>query len=274
MTSLDLLRKQLPSIEEKLGLIFRDKEFLILAFIHRSFVNEHRNQIDRHNERLEFLGDSVLGLVVAELLYRRLPSYPEGQLSQLRSRLVDAPSCARFLQKLSLAEYILLGRGEQISEGRTKSSILADVFEALVGAIYLDAGISVARSFFLAHFEAEVEETIGTPARNYKAELQDYSQKRFQKTPTYRVIQESGPDHAKKFSVEVLLDEQKMGEGSGSSKKRSRTESGPGCLGEDRKEWQSLTSPGRAASAATRRVNGPAAASNAKIGIPLSKKSL
>lgn len=219
--TLDFLKKQLPKIEEKLGLIFSNKNLLILAFIHRSFVNEYRQQIDQHNERLEFLGDSVLGLVVAEILYCKLPTYPEGMLSQLRSRLVDATSCAKFMQKLELGEYILLGRGEQLSEGRTKSSILSDVFEAIVGAIYLDAGITVVRSFFTAHFEVEVEEAIGSPARNYKAELQDYSQKRFQKPPVYRVIQETGPDHAKKFSVVVFMDDREMGLGEGSSKKEA-----------------------------------------------------
>ena len=134
-------KKNLIEVEESLGYTFQDKDLLTLSFIHRSFANESRGQVTRHNERLEFLGDSVLGLVMAEYLYRHLPSQPEGQLSQIRSRLVDASSCAHYLQKLELSRYILLGRGEKVSEGTAKTSILADVFEALVGALYLDGGI-------------------------------------------------------------------------------------------------------------------------------------
>jgi ribonuclease III len=230
MTPLEFLRKQIPEIEGKLGVLFSNHELLLLAFIHRSFVNEYRQLIDQHNERLEFLGDSVLGLVMAEFLYRRFPSHPEGVLSQLRSRLVDATSCAKYLETLKLEEYILLGRGERLSGERVKHSILSDVFEALVGAIYLDGGFTTARSFLTTHFEEAIEETIGTPARNFKAELQDYSQRRFQKTPVYRVIQETGPDHAKQFSVVVFLEDREMGVGSGSSKKEAEQQAALAAL--------------------------------------------
>src|SRR6185312_4889311 len=144
-----------------------NKDLLVLAFTHRSFVNELKGRMVPHNERLEFLGDSVLGLVVADYLYHRLPGHPEGVLSQLRSRLVDAQACAQFLQKLCLLDSILLGRGERLGEGRTKRSIQADVFEALIGAVYLDGGLSVVRSFLLSHFEEEIEQVIGSPPRNY-----------------------------------------------------------------------------------------------------------
>lgn len=221
MNPLEELRKRLGAIEERLSYSFEKKDLLILSLIHRSFVNEHREIAGQHNERLEFLGDSVLGLVMADYLYHRLPSYPEGQLSQLRSRLVDANSCAQFLQKLGLAEYILLGRGEKMSEGRAKVSILADVFEALLGAIYLDGGLSTTKSFFICHFETEIEAVIGSPPRNYKAELQDFSQKKFQKTPAYKVVEESGPDHAKIFHVMVFVDEKESGLGMGASKKEA-----------------------------------------------------
>lgn len=221
MTLLEELRKQIPAIEDRLGVVFENKDLLILAFIHRSFVNEHRELLGQHNERLEFLGDSVLGLAMADYLYRRLPASPEGQLSQLRSRLVDAASCAKHLQKLGVEEHILLGKGERLSVGKTKGSILADVFEALIGSIYLDGGFNTVRSFLLAHFESEIEETIGSPSRNYKAELQDYSQKRFQKPPFYRVVEEGGPDHAKIFHVVVSLAERDFGKGVGASKKEA-----------------------------------------------------
>ena len=231
MTPFESLRVSLPQIEELLGVSFENKDLLMLAFVHRSYVNEHRDEIDQHNERLEFLGDSVLGLVVADYLFRRLPSYPEGSLSQLRSRLVDATACAHFLQKLKLGDYILLGKGEQISEGRMKGSILADVFEAIIGAIYLDSGLGTIRSFIPFHFDEEIEEAIAEPSRNYKAELQDYSQKKFQKPPSYRVVEESGPDHAKIFHVAVSLDNQDMGLGTGSSKKEAEQHAAFEALG-------------------------------------------
>lgn len=221
MTPLEELKTRLKLIEEKLGYAFSDKNLLILAFIHRSFVNEHRELLGQHNERLEFLGDSVLGLVIAEYLYHRLPNDPEGSLSQLRSRLVDASSCAQYMQKLGLSEFILLGRGEKLSDGKTKISILADVFEALLGALYLDGGIGIIKAFLPLHFEAEIEGAIGSPPRNFKAELQDYSQKKFQKTPIYKVMQETGPDHSKIFHVVVFLDETEAGGGMGASKKEA-----------------------------------------------------
>jgi dsRNA-specific ribonuclease len=150
MNTLEELKKNILSVEERLGYIFENKDHLVLSLIHRSFVNEYKASLLSHNERLEFLGDSVLGLVLADYLYHRLPSYPEGLLSQLRSRLVDANSCAHYLQKLDLAPFILLGRGEKITEGRAKASIQADVFEAIIGAIYLDGGLSSVKSFFFA----------------------------------------------------------------------------------------------------------------------------
>lgn len=221
MNVLEKLKSNIETIEERLGYVFENKELLIQSFIHRSIVNEFREKALEHNERLEFLGDSVLGLVVADYLYHRLPAHPEGQLSQLRSRLVDATSCAQYLQKLGLGEHILLGKGEAMTEGRTKPSILADVFEALLGALYLDGGLGCIKSFLLFHFEVEFETAIGSPPRNYKAELQDVSQKKFQKTPVYKVVDETGPDHSKMFHVIVVVGEKEVGIGIGASKKEA-----------------------------------------------------
>ncbi len=219
MYFLDSLRKNISLIEEKIGYVFGNKELLVLSLIHRSFVNEHKSQIQSHNERLEFLGDSVLGLLTADFLYHRLPSYPEGPLSQLRSRLVDAQACAHYFQKLGLQEFILLGRGEAMSDGKAKVSILADAFEALIGAIFIDGGLGIAKSFLLCHFESGIEGVIESPSRNYKAELQDYSQKKYKQAPVYKVMQETGPDHAKVFHVVVIVDEKEAGMGLGESKK-------------------------------------------------------
>lgn len=221
MNPLDRLRDNVEAIEERLGYVFENKELLLNALIHRSYANEYRDSQLSHNERLEFLGDSVLGLVVADYLFHRLPASTEGQLSQLRSKLVEAATCAKYLQKLQLGEFLLLGRGEQMTEGRNKVSILADAFEAIVGAIFIDGGLPIAKSFLLCHFEEEANEAIGTPPRNYKAELQDYTQRKYQTTPTYKVAQESGPDHAKQFHILVYIQEREAGFGIGRTKKEA-----------------------------------------------------
>lgn len=230
MQGLQHLAKKAPDLEQRLHYTFQDKTLLILALIHRSFLNEHRDLVAQHNERLEFLGDSVLGLIIADYLYHRLPSSPEGHLSQLRSKLVDASSCAAYLQKLDLSDSILLGRGERLSDGNTKPSILADVFEAIVGAIYLDGGILAARSFILTHFQSLIDHILNSPPRNYKAELQDYSQKKYQKPPQYRIAHAVGPEHQKIFHVTVSIDDQEIGCGHGNSKKEAEQKAASDAL--------------------------------------------
>lgn len=208
-------------IESKIGYQFQNRDLLALAFIHCSYVNENRS-ISQHNERLEFLGDSVLGLLAAEYLYLNLPNTPEGELSYLRSRLVEASSCVTYIQKLHLEKYILLGKGEKMNDGRGRETILADLFEAIIGAIYLDGGLEAAKSFLFDHFSHEIIEIIKQPLKNWKALLQDYCQKKFQQAPLYKVLEESGPDHIKIFKIVVLLNEQPLGHGEGSSKKEAQ----------------------------------------------------
>lgn len=220
----------LTSVEERLGYLFTNKEFLLSALVHRSYLNEHKNFPVPHNERLEFLGDSVLGLVLADYLYQRLPEAPEGLLSQLRSKLVDATACASYLRKLELMDALLLGRGEQIQEGKNKLSIAADAFEAIVGAIYLDGGLVAVKSFLLCHFEEAIADAIGSPPRNYKAELQDYSQKKFQEAPVYKIAEQTGPDHAKSFRVVVYLNGVESGVGVGHSKKQAELQAAMDAL--------------------------------------------
>jgi len=216
---IETLFYQAPLIEEKLGYPFRNRELLLLAFVHRSFINEHRDQMLSHNERLEFLGDSVLGLIISDYLYQFLPNHPEGELSHLRSQIVESSSCANFLLHLNVSQYILLGKGEAMNEGRGRETIFADLFEALIGAIYLDGGLEEVRRFFLFHFSERLERILISPVRNWKAELQDYAQKKFQKPPVYRVVKEVGPDHGKEFHIVVLINEVEEGHGSGPSKK-------------------------------------------------------
>ncbi len=221
MNPIEELLARAPQIEEKIGYTFQDKKLFLLAFVHRSFFNEHRDLVEQHNERLEFLGDSVLGLMISDYLYTYLPKSPEGELSHLRSQIVEAGRCVQFVHQLGIAQEVLLGRGEKMNDGRGRETILADLFEALIGAIYLDGGLDAVKQFFFRHFAEEIAQLLSTPLRNWKAELQDYSQKKYQKPPVYRVLKEEGPDHSKVFFVVALIDERQVGEGTGSSKKEA-----------------------------------------------------
>lgn len=221
LNPIEELIARIPIIEEKIKYSFKDKQLLVLSFVHRSFFNEHRDLVQQHNERLEFLGDSVLGLIISDYLYTQLPLEPEGYLSHLRSHIVEASSCAQLLIQLGIAQYVLLGRGERMNDGRGRETILADLFEALIGAIYLDSGVESAKKFFLFHFSEKIQEHLRKPLRNWKAELQDYSQKKYQKPPAYKILRESGPDHSKVFHVLAYIDEEEVGEGTGASKKEA-----------------------------------------------------
>lgn len=221
MNTIEDLMKHASEIETKLGYKFKDLNLLALAFVHRSYINENRT-ISAHNERLEFLGDSVLGMLIAEYLYRQLPFTPEGDLSYLRSRLVEASSCMTYLQKLDVGRHILLGKGERMNDGRGRDSILADLFEAIVGAIYLDGGLEAVRNFLFANFSPEFATILQTPLRNWKALLQDYCQKKYQRTPVYQLEEAVGPDHSKIFKISVIINDQQVGQGEGSSKKEAQ----------------------------------------------------
>lgn len=221
MNQMEYLIQHTAAIESKLGYSFHDRSLLLLAFVHRSFINENR-LVTQHNERLEFLGDTVLGMLVSDYLYRYLPTTPEGDLSYLRSRLVEASSCVGYVQLLEVSSYVLLGKGERMNDGRGRESILADLFEAIIGAIYLDGGIEAAKHFLFHNFTQQIENILKTPLRNWKALLQDYCQKKYQQTPVYHVLQESGPDHSKTFEISVLIQQQELGRGTGSSKKEAQ----------------------------------------------------
>lgn len=221
MNQMEYLQQHLSAIEAKLGYAFHDRSLLTLAFIHRSYINENRT-VTTHNERLEFLGDAVLGMLISDYLYRHLPATAEGQLSYLRSRLVEASSCVNYVQTLHIASFVLLGKGERMNDGRGRESILADLFEAIMGAIYLDGGLDAARDFLFNNFTSQIHEILKTPLRNWKALLQDYCQKKYQQTPGYQVLQSSGPDHSKTFEIAVLINQQELGRGKGASKKEAQ----------------------------------------------------
>lgn len=216
------LIEAVPLIESKLGYTFKNKAYLLLAFVHCSFINENRSVVE-HNERLEFLGDSVLGLLISDYLYHQLPSVPEGDLSHYRSRLVEAGSCVRYVQKLDLATHLLLGKGERMNtEGKGRESILSDLFEAVIGAVYLDGGLKAARHFLLDNFGAEIEDILCTPIKNWKALFQEYAQKNYQCPPFYKVLESVGPDHSKQFSIAAMINNQEFGRGVGTSKKEAQ----------------------------------------------------
>lgn len=221
MDSLPYLIEDIAQIETRIGYHFHNATLLVQAFIHRSYVNENRCSLG-HNERLEFLGDSILGMLIADHLYRRLPDTAEGDLSLLRSRLVEAASCGAYIAKLNIAHFLLLGKGEQLNKGRGRETILADLFEAIIGAIYLDGGMEVAKNFIFKNFSAEIDQLLEAPWQNWKALLQDWCQKRYQQAPVYSVICQSGPDHSKLFTVAVTMYDHELGRGSGASKKEAQ----------------------------------------------------
>lgn len=221
MDSLSALLTSLNDIEKQIGYTFTDRSILQMVFIHRSYINEAKTTLS-HNERLEFLGDSVLGLLMSEYLYRLFPNTPEGELSFLRSRLVEASSCVLYIQTLSLEKYLILGKGERMNDGRGRDSILADLFEALIGAIYLDGGLEPAKKFLFSRFLPYIEQILKTPVKNWKAELQDFSQRKYHQMPIYKVLGESGPDHSKVFKVSVIVNNVEIGSGEGTSKKEAQ----------------------------------------------------
>jgi ribonuclease III len=221
MDPLEELKKNIDFIEERLNFCFSDKQLLILTFVHRSFSNENRAFSKEHNERLEFLGDAVLGFFISDFLYTLRPQSSEGELSSLRSRLVDASACFFYMKKLKIDQFLLMGKGEVQNEGKGRNSVLSDLFEALIGAIYLDGGIEKTRQFFFCHYKSDVQSIIEKPYRNWKAELQDYYQKKIGKQPIYRVVKQEGPDHQCKFYMIVESEKEKIGEGAGFSKKEA-----------------------------------------------------
>lgn len=222
LTTVDQLMSSFEQIEQRLGYTFHDRELLLIAFTHRSFANEHQKTHLEHNERLEFFGDSVLNLIVSEYLFLRCPDLPEGDLTSLRASLVDATACADYINHLDVMSYLLMGKGERYQSFRSKSSVGADLFEAIIGAIYLDSNLQKARNFFLGHFSREIVNVIKSPPRNWKIELQEFVQKKMQLPPTYKTEQTEGPEHNKRFVVSVWAGDEKLAEGRGKNKKEAQ----------------------------------------------------
>ena len=208
-------------LEQKLGHVFRDRSLLDTALTHSSYANESRGQGNNCNERLEFLGDSVLGVTVAEHLYRRYGDMPEGRMTRLRSELVCEQSLYRVAQKLELGRYLRLGRGEEHNGGRERPSILSDAVEALIAALYLDGGMSAASEFIHRWLLSELDGVEPVAFTDFKTALQELVQRRSGQTLIYELIDEQGPDHAKIFTVRLLLNGDTVGLGEGKTKKEA-----------------------------------------------------
>jgi len=208
----------LHELEDKIGYHFKNKQYLKTALTHSSYANENRKD-GKSNERLEFFGDSVLGVVVADYLFKQCPNMPEGDLTKTRASLVCEKALCGFATQLEVGSYLLLSNGEKNTGGETRPSILADAFEAIIAAIYIDGGMEDARSFILRFIEPAVQTTRSKPFKDYKTMLQEIIQQNPEEHLSYVLIGESGPDHNKHFTVEVHLNQNVIGKGGGRSKK-------------------------------------------------------
>ncbi|WP_138496581.1 ribonuclease III [Paenibacillus pinistramenti] len=223
----------LKQLQHKLHIQFQDKQLLKQAFTHASYVNEHRFSQQADNERLEFLGDAVLELTVSEYLYRLFPDRPEGELTKLRAAIVCEPSLVKLAESLDFGRYVLLGKGEELTGGRTRPALLADVFESFIGALYLDQGLERVKQF-LDKYVFPVLELGGGKMQitDYKTELQELTQHHNLGTLEYRIVEERGPAHEREFVSEVYMEGRCLGRGTGRSKKEAEQQAAAVALKE------------------------------------------
>ncbi len=213
-------RKELQLFEKNAGIRFRRADLLNLAFSHRSYANETPGALN--NEKLEFLGDSVLGLVVSEYLYEQLSDRNEGDLARIKSFVVSEDSLAFIAKELKIDNFILIGKGEEYSGGRSKKAILADCMEAIIGAYFLDTGFKGAKTFVLKYLIPQIDSVLADRhKKDYKTLLQEYVQKKYKSYPRYQLIKKTGPDHDRTFWVEVRINGESRGEGKGKNKKEA-----------------------------------------------------
>jgi ribonuclease-3 len=216
------LTRDWKPFEEKIGCTFKNTDLLAQAFIHRSFLNENPRIGFDHNERLEFLGDAVLELVVTDFLYKEYPESPEGELTSYRAALVNAVTLAEVAQGVGMNDYLFLSRGEAKDTGKARQYILANAFEALVGAIYLDQGYDAAEGFISRVLHVRTNEIVKNKLwRDSKSLVQEKAQEHLGVTPSYKVIRETGPDHDKHFTIGIYFGNEKIAEGRGHSKQES-----------------------------------------------------
>lgn len=210
----------LPDIQQRIGHSFQDLELLERALTHKSYANE--NKVAYHNERLEFLGDAVLNLIVSEYLMKACAASTEGDLSRLRASIVSEPTLAAIAREIGLGSHLLLGKGEEQTGGRNKDSLLADSLEALIASVYLDAGKNASEAFIIRFFDEVMQKTCRSGGTlDYKTAIQELCQERLKLLPEYRVASETGPDHQKQFAVELRIKGDVHGRGIGRSKKEA-----------------------------------------------------
>jgi len=221
----------LAELQQSLGVSFSDLSLLEQALVHSSYINENPGFTLTSNERLEFLGDAVLGLVVAEELYWDFPQFSEGELTRLRAALVRRETLARVARAIRLGDYLYLGKGEEASGGRRKPSNLAGALEAVIAAVFLDQGLTATKELILRLFNEELERVVSRGAEvDYKSQLQELTQAKQQPAPVYQLVEATGPAHDRRFTVEVKIGDTVLGRGSGKSKKTAETEAARSAL--------------------------------------------
>ncbi|BDG35111.1 ribonuclease III [Parageobacillus sp. VR-IP] len=214
-------RAKFKELQEKIGIFFTNEKLLIQAFTHSSYVNEHRRRLQEDNERLEFLGDAVLELTVSQYLFKKFPHMSEGELTKLRAAIVCEPSLVKFANALSFGELVLLGKGEELTGGRTRPALLADVFEAFIGALYLDQGMDAVVQFLGQTIFPKVDEGAFSHVMDFKSQLQELVQRDGIGVLEYTILEEKGPAHNKEFVSRVSLNGKELGIGVGKSKKEA-----------------------------------------------------
>jgi ribonuclease III len=230
------MKKDLSKIEKKIGITFKNKDLLTQAFVHRSYLNEHHNFKLDHNERLEFLGDAVLELVVTEHLYVKFPN-PEGELTNWRASLVNSKMLAKIGAEIDFEDNLYLSRGEQKDTGKARQYILANAMEAIIGAIYLDQGWDESKKFIDQFILSQLQEVFDKKLYlDPKSHYQEIAQERVGVTPTYKVLKESGPDHNKIFEVGIYLKSDLVSKGKGSSKQEAQEDAAKNAL--DEQGWK------------------------------------
>jgi ribonuclease-3 len=226
-----MLLPDLSGLQKSLGISFRQPALLRQALVHSSYINENPDDPYGDNEKLEFLGDAVLGFIIAERLYRECPDSSEGEMTRLRAALVNGRTLAGIARRMGIGEALYMGRGEESSGGRNKKPNLAGALEALIAAVYLDRGITATRKFVLRLFSREIKDVLSkSTIHDAKSRLQEIIQSRSQEAPLYRIIGEEGPDHNKTFDVEVIIGGVALGRGTGKSKKQAETAAAQAAL--------------------------------------------
>lgn len=216
-------KTNLKTLQKNLNYFFKDENLLRKALTHSSYGNEHNMGLTENNERLEFLGDTILNLVVSQYLYKKYPNYPEGELTKIRAKVVCESSLAYAAREIEIGNYLLLGKGEEATGGRDRESILADAMEAIVGAIYIDSDFDTTNKLLLRNFETDIVHAVakGDLFIDYKTELQERLQKKGKPDVEYVVVKEEGPDHNKVFHMDVRVKGKTIGNGIGRNKKEA-----------------------------------------------------